>query len=323
MIDKKNRLCVFILLCNISFQALGETKASLARVIAPFSKQVPFEVEYTNNTSSEISVKQELGFIFVDVFINLQGPFRFLVDTGADVSILSYDLIKKLNILPVESTKRIFQTAQKKAEVDTYLFILEQFKLGDIVFKKAPFIASNTASDDFQLLQQMNIIGVIGTNIFHDLILTLDLGKNKMILSQPPRKKMKNENVLSLEKSYYSPVINTTVTKGKQKTSYHFLIDSGYTGFAKMPICFDYHPEHKKDDIVTFDVFNDAQGGFLSELDGNWEIGKQKIDNPLVKYNIGACEAPPKWGLIGTQFLQHHIITLDQTNRELILQALP
>lgn len=301
--------------CGLLF---GNTTQSV-RTIEPFQRQVPWSVEFNNQTEAILPLESQLGFIFLNVMINGQGPYRFLLDTGADTSIISYELVKKLQLPAIESKKKVFHTAHKKTEIDTFLYIIPTLKIGDLTLKGAPFVASNTASDDFQLLQDLNIIGILGMNLLHDLIVTLDLPYKQLILAMQPEVPVNEQKIAKYHSDYFLPVINTRVIKNGQSDHYYFLIDSGYTGFAKMPICFKNKLHGSQAEIMTFDVFNQSEEGFLAELDGEWIVGDTKLENPMVKYVMGNCEHPPKWGLIGTRFLQFHKVTIDQRHRQVIV----
>lgn len=310
---------LFVLFAPFSY---GEDAADVIvktqRIIEPFKRSVPWEIDLGGKGSIEIKLTSERGFPMVDAYLNHQGPFKFLVDTGADSSIISFDLAKKLKLEPQESKKQTFETAHKKAEIRTDLYIIPLLKLGNAVIKHAPFVASNTASDDFQLLQDLDITGIIGANLFHDIILTLDLSQPKMILSQSLHD-IKGYPV-KLDKKYYLPVIKSTVIRKDGESEYNLLVDSGYSGFIKMPICFPQKQSHHGHDaIVTYDVFKEPESGFIAELDGTLKIGDKELENPMVKYTMGRCEEKQAWGLIGTRYLQHQTLSIDQRNREVIL----
>lgn len=289
------------------------------RTVAPFNRHVPWEIDFHEKESVEVPLKETFGFVYADVMLNGQGPFRFLIDTGADASLISYELVKKLNLVPVESRDRVFETSQKKATINTALYLINDITLGSATLRHVPFIASNTASDDFQLLQGLEIQGVIGTNIFHDVILTLDLPKSRLVLNTHESFKDMKKGIHELNNDYYLPVVKTKVMRKEKASEYQFLVDSGYSGYVKMPICFNYKDRKSKENsIITYDVFNQAETGFLAELDGDFMIGDKKIESPIVRYAIGDCEIQQRWGLIGTRFLRYQSVSVDQKNRRVI-----
>lgn len=311
---------LFWIISLFPLTAINGNEIITARVVKPFNKEVPWEIELGPKGRVEVKLMSELGFMYVNVLINNQGPFRFLLDTGADSSIISYELVKKLNLTAIASKKRIFETNHKKAEVDTELFIIQELKIDNALIKHVPFIATNTASDDFQLLKDLNIIGILGANLFHDIILTLDLPHGKLLLSYHEQAKINKDNIIKISEQYYLPVINIKVNSKQNNSNYDFLVDSGYNGSIKMPVCFNYdEKQSQQNTIVFYDAFNEAENAFMDELHGDFMLGSKKFENLSVKYTLGNCGVQKRWGLIGTRFLQHQTLSIDQRNREVII----
>ncbi len=289
------------------------------RTIEPFKRKIPWEIDLGQGGFIDIKLSSEWGLPLLDVYINNLGPFKFLVDTGADTSIISNELIATLKLKALETRKTKFNTSTQTATINTSLFLLDEIKIGEAVITNAPVIATNTATDDFQLLKHLNILGILGMNIFHDIVLTLDFGKQKILLSTHKDATISG-NKLKLNKSHYIPIVKAKVEGGKKETEYDLLIDTGYSGYIKMPVCFPYdkNKQHKRE-VISYDVFNEEEGGFISELDGTLVLGDKKLDRPLVKYNLGQCEKRKKWGLIGNAYLQYQTLSIDQKNREVII----
>lgn len=284
-------------------------------LLKPFGIHAPALTEISKERLYDIPVKIELGFVIVEIMLNNQGPFRFILDTGSDTSILSLELVKKLNLKPNKTKKSVFHTQHKQIEIETFMLNIEELKMGDIQFKNAPFIASNAASDDFQLLKNLEIEGVIGENMFYDLIMILDLPQKKISIQHPDSMSYEGKKSIPIGHDNYLPIIKANVIKDATSTPYLFLIDTGYTGFVKMPECYTNGETPVINSVRTLDAFNLAENGFLAELDGTLEIGTIQIERPIVKYEMGACVKLPPWGLIGTQFLLYHKVGIDQRHR--------
>jgi len=313
------KLAKMVFLTIFCHAGLCAEEIKTVRTAEPFNRQVPWEIDFQKKDKVEVPLKETFGFVYAEVKLNSLGPFRFLIDTGADASLISYELVKKLKLEPIEKRARVFETSHKQATINTELYLINELTLGDATLRHVPFIASNTASDDFQLLQGLEIEGIIGTNLFHDVIITLDLPQDRLIISKHEGFKSVEAGVHEVNNQYYLPVVKTKVMRKDKSSDYNFLIDSGYSGYLKMPICFSYEDrKNKENNIVTYDVFNQVEAGFLAELDGVFMIGDKKIDSPLVRYSIGECETKERWGLIGTRFLKVQPVSLDQKNRRVI-----
>lgn len=299
--------------------SLGLCAAEKAALLKPFGRHVPSHVDLPEKVSFVVPVKIETGFVIIEVHINGKGPFRFILDTGSDSSILSFDLVKKLGLQATETQKREFHTQNNKIEIETFLHTLSELRVGDLIFRNAPFIASNATSYDFQLLKNLNVDGVLGENLFYNLAMTLDLPQHQIVLQNANDIVLHEKTSVLIEDGNYLPIIKTQVLRKDTATPYLFLIDTGYTGFVKMPECYSSNELGANTRVRTLDIFSLPENGFLTELNGTWVIGNLEIVRPIVKYEMGSCvKEPPKWGLIGTQFLRLHKITIDQQHRYVI-----
>jgi predicted aspartyl protease len=293
-----------------------------------FDKAIPEQVELDNLDQVESKMTMQWGLVFIEGKINGQGPFRFLLDTGADTSILSYEIIQKLNLTPQKTNKQTFKTGNRVAVINTAHYQIQDLKIGRATFRNVPFLASNTASDDFQLLKDLNILGILGANLFHDVVLTLDLPNGKIKMSKAELfakehhgKLFKPGNIITLSERYYLPVVKMAVLAKETQSEYDFLVDTGYNGFVKMPICFAEVEKGKNEKIVDYDIFNEPGTGFQSELRGSLVLGEKKIENPMVKYTLGDCREEKNWGLIGTRYLQYQTVSIDQQQRLVYLHG--
>lgn len=305
---------IFLLALLLSYQVHAGMFLQFP-MVKPFGKDVPNEVDFGSKNESNIPVNLEIGLVIVDVMINHKGPYRFIIDTGSDVSILSLDLVKQLDLKATSSKKRMFNTHQKKIEIETFHFDIDEVKLGVVTFRNASFIASNTATDEFQMLKNLKVEGILGENIFYDLIMTLNLPEKQLILHKPDTAELLDKGYVSMQKDIYVPIITAQIIKNNETTNQLFLVDTGYTGFVKMAECYVNTETPMSHDVQSHDIFNATENGFMSELDGVLQFGMIKLERPTVKYEMGACEKDKKWGLIGTRFLMFHKITIDQRHR--------
>lgn len=312
-----NILTLFICFFSVALHAVEQDNiVKSVNTVAQFNKKVPYEIMLGDTGEVEFKIIHKMGFVLVEVSMDSSDPILMLLDTGADASILSNKAVKTLKLKPIEESQQKVITGANKTHIDTALYLIEDVRIGEAHIKNAPFIVSSTAADDFELLADLGVEGIIGANLFHDIVITLDLGNSKVRLSK--NYKAQKGYRIPLDKNYYLPVIKSKVVQGKKSTEYNLLIDTGYTGYVKMPICFsDTQRGTKK--VMTYDVFNQSQAGFISELDGNLEIGDKVLESPRVKFTIGNCEDAPPWGLIGSGYLKYQVMSIDQRNREVIV----
>lgn len=79
--------------------------------------------------------KDHVGRIVAPVMINGQGPFRFIVDTGASHSTVSPQLAQTLNLQPMDDSPIRVNGITGTAEVPSV--VIDKLKAGDLIFKSA------------------------------------------------------------------------------------------------------------------------------------------------------------------------------------------
>lgn len=94
---------MFRLFVSLALFAIAGSAAAAPDPIAPPAPEVPLIPTATVDnsleiTGEEIDAEQKRNRLFIDVRINDQGPFRFLVDSGADRSVVGSGLADRLQL---------------------------------------------------------------------------------------------------------------------------------------------------------------------------------------------------------------------------------
>jgi predicted aspartyl protease len=166
---------------------------------SPSTPSHPFKsLGYVNNKNfnTTLEVQWSGGLPLIDVVIN-DKPYTFLFDTGAP-TIIPDELIKQLDITPIK-TETFFAASGRKHTKQIYQF--PSVKIGDIEFRDFAVIAADF-SDNFPL-SCIGFDGIFGYNFMRDLIVTLNLEKDAIILSdQPPDSTGYIETEMRFEEDY-------------------------------------------------------------------------------------------------------------------------
>lgn len=297
-------------------------KAEPSSIFSPSLKSsgrdVPLSVDFKGKDAISIPVKMDLGLVIVDVKVNNKGPYKFIIDTGTDISIMSAELVEELNLKYSSEKKRHFNIHQKEIEIQTFQYLVQDVEIGGLSFKDASFIANDRENEKFLLLKDLHLQGVLGLDLFFNIVMTLNLYEGEIVFHPLDKMTPPQKGYVSFEPDYYLPVVKTKVIKKNSESAPLFLIDSGYTGFVKMSECYKNDSASMASEVTSHDIFNNTESGFFEELDGVWVIGDIKIEHPVVKYEMGKCEKSQKWGLIGTRFLQYQKVTIVPKNRYVI-----
>lgn len=152
----------------------------LAIAAAPLQPQLPTHVLDTvaqRQEMDETSQADEVVFrkdvndrMTVPVRLSGSGPFRFLVDTGADRTAISRDVAARLNLVPGQSAA--LHTMTGVSNVQTANVPSLQLSNGDISIDDAPLLEA----------EQMGADGILGTDSLRSQRVIFDFEKKLMTL---------------------------------------------------------------------------------------------------------------------------------------------
>jgi len=150
----------------------------------------------------------------IGVEINGNGPFRFLVDSGADRSVISVTLARRLN-LPASETVRLNDVA---GAADVSTFLVDTLKVGDA----DTFAVSAPGLPE----QYLGAQGIVGVDALADRRIMMDFQDNTITLEDAtvPEKAEPGEIVV-VGHRHHGQLILTEVRVGKLNV--YALIDTG------------------------------------------------------------------------------------------------
>lgn len=296
-------------------------QAESIRFVEPLNRMVPNGYEFKQSKTQELDLVLDLGLIFVNLYTHDNKKLFFLLDTGSDLTIISQNLVKKLNLNQVAEAEKTISSVQSKSKIKSVIYSIPEIKFSknsNLILKQVPVIAIDENSPDFHVMETLEIDGIIGINAFYELVLTLDLSKSKLIISDEPV--FLSANKLELNDKFFVPVIYGQERFGQFRDDYKFLVDTGYNGFVKMPKCYPREKiSNEQTSVITFDVFNNREMALFTKLIGDLEIGPITLARPEVLARLGGCEKQIRWGLLGTKFLEDYIVSIDLKTRHFIV----
>ncbi len=123
-----------------------------------------------------------IGRLLVPVTINGQGPFRFVLDTGANRSVLTPQLAAHLG-LSVSTNSRVTMTGVTgSASVPTVL--VDQLKVGDVELRHAQLPVAASLSDDTS--------GTLGVDALADTRVLLDFATGRIQIRKAHREALRD-----------------------------------------------------------------------------------------------------------------------------------
>ncbi len=125
--------------------------------------------------SYRLSVQPFYGLMIVEGYVNDEGPYRFLVDSGATSTVLSDAVLDHLKITPI--TTATVKCVGGSGKTPTKLCKVSRLKVGELEISNLP-----VASFDNQIFAGL-IDGVLGTADLSDFLIGLDYPDKAITLS--------------------------------------------------------------------------------------------------------------------------------------------
>jgi predicted aspartyl protease len=142
-------------------------------LIAAFEGLEMGKVEAPENPGP-IRFQKSLNLLFAEVMINGQGPFSFVIDTGASQTVFSEQLSLKLGLPPLTTT--VIHGVGGLGKIESRIFRADELKIGDVTVRNLPV---GTFSDP---LVSSIADGIIGTSMLSDFVLTINYPENQLEL---------------------------------------------------------------------------------------------------------------------------------------------
>tara|TARA_R110002110_G_scaffold271566_1_gene486920 strand:+ start:19555 stop:20532 length:978 start_codon:yes stop_codon:yes gene_type:complete len=280
------------------------------KIVQPYKQTIPHSVTLPKFTE-EVKLITDLGLIFINAYINGKGPFVFWLDTGSEITLISNKIVKELELPLVAKIEKHIQASHSKKKMDSHLAIADKINIGDATFHKAPIFTLDEKHKAFELLKNLDVVGIIGMNMFYDVTLTLDIAHNKFYMQ---KNFTPETNAIKLTGLYFSPVIYVKIKNRGKTKQYPFLVDSGFNGGIEMPDC-NTNTNDNTRISHSLDFFSKVEKGFYHNIQGKLSIGQLDYRNPEVRYVPSNCKKKKPFGLLGTKFLKDKLVSINLRKR--------
>jgi predicted aspartyl protease len=153
--------------------ALFPAIALAAETPVPAAKPDPSDMLFAAPTSMD-----RVGRIVVPVFIDGKGPFRFLVDTGADGSLVSAALATTLGLVPNQTPNERVEGTTGTEQLPCVT--IDNLRIGSIVRHDVRMPVSNSHV-------MTGLDGILGLAGFGDVRVVVDFRRNRVVIAVSSR----------------------------------------------------------------------------------------------------------------------------------------
>ncbi len=292
---------------------------------APLTKAASVSPIIEPNLAAAIPITLRGVHIYVDLMINNQGPFQFIYDTGASMTVVDKSLVESLGI-DLQGEMAGGGVGENKIEVA----LAAGLSLGlPGVLTPDQTVAVVELSQGIEAVIGTRIDGILGYGFISQFVTEIDYANSRIGLYDPATFSYAGDGVvvpMVIDNS--TPHIEATVVgHGGEPVTGYFMLDSGSGGAVSMS-----GPFAARNNIVATmpRTVNDNSGfgvgGSTSAVVGrlqSLQLGTALFENPFITVSQdkgGAGADENEAGLIGGRLLSRCRVFLDYSDGRLILE---
>jgi predicted aspartyl protease len=295
-----------------------------------FSLKAQIPGFYMQNNAKKIDIPFELQDNFIVVKIIFQGvfPLNFIIDTGAEHTILTKKEITNLLKIPYDRERTIIGTDMKTV-VKAYIARKMRFDFPNLTLIKDILVLD----DDYFKLDQfagLEIHGIIGAETFKGYVLKIDYLRKILTIFDPSVFKPsdhKNYEELPIEINRSKPYLYTKAQISSDSViAMKLLLDTG-AGLAVLLHTYSNPLIVMPPKVIKGNIGNGLGGeieGYIGRLK-SLNIGSSKLQNVISHFQELHTEADSNYilnrnGLIGGDLLSRFTIIFDFSKEKLYLK---
>lgn len=303
---------VFPLLLNAQFRSFNFPKGA---------KEVTLPFEFHNN------------LIIVEVDFNGTLPLRFILDTGAEYTILTQKEIAVLFGLNSVRTYNVFGS-DMKTQMTAHLVQNVSMNIGSLMGSALSMLVLEEDYWKFEALTGVDIHGIIGADILRQFVMKINYDKETITFYESAHfntleKEYANQMALPLTLNRNKPYIDLDLLLPQEDKHLdtHLLVDTG----AGIPLLLytNTHPDlHEPENVVKSEI-GLGLGGHLEGYIGRMKevnLGDYQLNEVLTNFqdlsevHKQAANKANKHGIIGNVLLSRFNVTIDYFNQKMYFE---
>ena len=289
-----------------------------------------------NRSSTRLQEPVELTFespqnlVVVQARIGDQGPFRFLLDSGATGTVIDANLARRIGLKTTKAYTRGSTAAGSRVTAASVPGGIRFSFTSDFHIQVDRVITAPFTDSGLTIVGE-HFDGILGSAIFHQYVVAVDYNRGTLQFHDPPSYRYQGKGT---ELALYFPTfmpklpfIKATLVNGDNRLEdFLILVDSGGAtmGTASVAKRSDWDalitPENVTVDVMgATGLSNDPEGtthdAFVTRMDRLF-LGPFEIPDPLVSYSSGGPSIP----IMGASLLYRFSTIYDYSRKRLILE---
>ena len=282
-----------------------------------------------NRKLIEIPFDLENDFIVIPVLINSVMPLRFIIDTGAENTVL---LDKTVTDILEVSYRRTFQIrgADVESELTAYLATGVNMRLADrLLARNRSILVLEENYFNFERITGTNIHGIIGGDFLMRFVVEFDFRKQIMTLHDPSKFRLRKGFIEAPSVFVRNrPYLNANVgVLQDSTTTRRLLLDTG----AGLSLLMHTFAGGKRIDLPEQTIPSYIASGLGGTIEGSVgrskvvRIGDKNLTNVITYFQevdtVAAGFLNQREGIIGTRILKRFTLVVDYVRREVYLRS--
>jgi predicted aspartyl protease len=241
----------------------------------------------------------------IEVYVDGQGPYSFVLDTGSTGIMLSRQLVVQIKppIIPVEV---FMHTSSRRFSLGKARHI-GLIKIGPAEFSDVDVCVGKL--DQISKAVSRKIDGVLGMQVFANTRLTIDYRAQQLVLERPEKAepffsedpnvlpvKLMKKGLVSVPLKINERILWCMIDTGKEAG-----ITLGYEYARIFPLTTPLASQPS-----TVMTFSGVIQTHKSQLKGFLRLGSHELSNPKAAFQRGTAS------IVGAGVLKHYVVTIDQ-----------
>jgi hypothetical protein len=246
------------------------------------------------------------GWPVIELRINGKGPYRFLLDTGATITMVSEELNRELALsMPADSLAAPADGPAPPPTVTMHEVGIGDAMLEDLIAVVAPAGMLLKGKDAPR--------GVLAAASFPGYLLTYDYPGKRISIKKGSLQEADSRSIFQYSDDQALPTVPLRICG--RETEVH--LDTGSPFGLTLPVRFLKELTLTTQPKESGEVRTGGGGEFpvlVARVDGEIEIGKYRLESGEVRFSDARPGPGPATGNIGYEVLRHFMVTVDSKN---------
>jgi hypothetical protein len=251
------------------------------------------------------------GWPVIEMRINGKGPYRFILDTGASITVISKELSRELEL----TASRESQSTSASGPAPPPTVVMHEVRLGGVVLKD---LIAAVAPAGMLSKSEEAPRGALTAASVPGYLLTYDYPGKRISIKKGTLQEADSKSIFQYREDQILPTIRLRIC-GRDAEVH---LDTGSPFGLTLPVKFLTDLPLVTEPKVSGKVRTGGGGEFpvsVARLGCLIELGKYRLDADEVRFSDARPGLGPATGNIGYEILRHFAVIIDSKNRRIQL----